>query len=113
MFLKVIIAIFFCTSSVSCNLLDGKGKLTLKTKSICTRVLLSVSDPCYLENNGKNSVCVLLRDCDEAKIAVKRYEYPQICGFVGIEPIVCCPNYKPVKEKLKTKPRTGYLARTG
>lgn len=113
MFLKVIIAIYYYISSVSCDLLDGKGKITIKTKSIRTRLFVLVSDPCILKNNGENSVCVLLRDCDEAKSAVKRYESPQLCGFVGIEPIVCCPNYKPIKEKLKAKPTTGYLARTG
>lgn len=111
MLLQVIAFLYF-VSFVSCET-DGESKITIKTKSKCASLFVLVLDPCILEHNGEHSVCVLLRNCDEAKRAIKRNEYPQTCGFVGTEPIVCCPNYMPINEKVKEEVRDGYLARKG
>lgn len=68
-----------------------------------------VLDACVLQENGEKSICVLLEDCEAAKRALKQNKFPQHCGFVGNESIVCCPEYKKIKESLST----GDLARKG
>ncbi|XP_031334419.1 serine protease snake-like [Photinus pyralis] len=37
-----------------------------------------------------NGTCVLLSSCDHARNALKIGYRPQICGFQGMDPIVCC-----------------------
>ncbi|KAG8234523.1 hypothetical protein J437_LFUL011099 [Ladona fulva] len=40
---------------------------------------------------GRNGVCQLLRDCPGVQDGIKKGIRPEICGFQGREPIICCP----------------------
>lgn len=71
------------------------------------------SEPCVSDENGRNSTCVLLSDCDVAKTNIKINKRPQTCGFVGIEPKVCCPGYQETRQNLQYRVRTGHLAVKG
>lgn len=54
-----------------------------------------------MKDTGETFLCVLLKDCEEAKKQLKRNRPPQTCGFYRNEPIVCCPG---VKRKKRSEP---------
>lgn len=48
-------------------------------------------DACRFEGLNRRGRCVLISKCQHAKSLIQRNIYPPVCGFVGKEPIVCCP----------------------
>lgn len=51
---------------------------------------LTIGDRCNNASSNMTGTCMLLNFCDHATNALKIGVYPQICGFQGIDPIVCC-----------------------
>ncbi|XP_018562088.1 venom protease-like [Anoplophora glabripennis] len=45
---------------------------------------------CTLSSVGEKGICKLISDCPYARDLLKRKVYPQICGFIGRIPLVCC-----------------------
>ncbi|GLV43597.1 Serine Protease Immune Response Integrator [Carabus blaptoides fortunei] len=60
--------------------------------SILQRVYLQVNvgDDCTVTLDNSPGKCVQLAQCPSAISALQAGTYPQQCGFVGIEPIICC-----------------------
>lgn len=92
---------------------DGEGSKIVIVRNNNWLFFSTVLDKCVLRNSGEESVCVLLHECDEAKRGIKQNRFPQHCGFIGIEPIVCCPGYIQIQKKQKKNVNIGDLARKG
>ncbi|KAK4881826.1 hypothetical protein RN001_005145 [Aquatica leii] len=50
----------------------------------------SSGDPCTVRSSGQGGTCILLSMCSKAMEDLRNNVYPDICGFQGTEPIVCC-----------------------
>ncbi|KAF5276224.1 hypothetical protein FQR65_LT04029 [Abscondita terminalis] len=48
------------------------------------------SDPCTVRSTQEDGSCKLLSECTRALDDLRKNIYPDICGFQGTEPIVCC-----------------------
>ncbi|KAF2894120.1 hypothetical protein ILUMI_12054, partial [Ignelater luminosus] len=80
---------------------------------ICYLVIISLTisrgeyylgDKCTLLQSKGDGECVLFSQCQSAIRDKQDGKRPQICGFEGIQPIVCCPkdnNEKQVYSKSK------------
>ncbi|KAB0801696.1 hypothetical protein PPYR_03882 [Photinus pyralis] len=55
---------------------------------------LDVGDPCFLESASSNGVCDFLSVCTPAREGLLKDINPQLCGFNGSEPIVCCTSLR-------------------
>lgn len=70
----------------------------------------AASSECTLQNQQK-VFCIRFLDCESAKQDfLRENKYPQLCGFDGNEPKVCCLNS--VENSIKAK-NTGDLVRNG
>lgn len=61
-----------------------------------------------MDETGEKSFCVRFLTCENAKQLLQNGSYPQICGFDGNEPKVCCFGY--AEERIQ---KPGDLARDG
>ncbi|KAJ8921903.1 hypothetical protein NQ315_008536 [Exocentrus adspersus] len=52
--------------------------------------LLDEGEPCFIEALGEEGICISILECPYAQNLLKKAIYPQICGFIGIESLVCC-----------------------
>lgn len=63
-------------------------------------------DRCRVQSSRSIGRCMVIGDCAYAIQQLRRNIYPQLCGFLGIQPIVCCPLQDAVKPKPPTRPTT-------
>ncbi|KAK5649718.1 hypothetical protein RI129_000747 [Pyrocoelia pectoralis] len=61
-------------------------------------------DRCRLQMSRANGRCILIRECPYAIEQVRRGIYPEMCGFLGIQPIVCCPFQNVLRPNPPTRP---------
>ncbi|KAF5276222.1 hypothetical protein FQR65_LT04027 [Abscondita terminalis] len=83
----------------------GKGCGVINTPGVYTRVSNYVKwiedDDCYVKKLQEEGRCVLIQNCSYALKLVPQYKHPQLCGFCGIDPIVCCPLNDTIVRKVK------------
>ncbi|KAF2905062.1 hypothetical protein ILUMI_01116 [Ignelater luminosus] len=64
----------------------------------CVYCSLATGEACTLELKD-DGACVLFSQCQSAVRDKENGKHPQLCGFEGIEPIVCCPKSDGLKSK--------------
>lgn len=71
-------------------------------------ITVIVGDFCTLQATGAQGQCQLLSNCPVAVSALQAQGvFPQTCGFLGPQPIVCCTGIiPPVTTAKPTKPTT-------
>ncbi|VEN49897.1 unnamed protein product [Callosobruchus maculatus] len=52
---------------------------------------------------GHAGICKLLEDCPDARKKIESGQFPEICGFIGTQSIVCCEGKAVPKDKEKDK----------
>lgn len=50
----------------------------------------NVGDSCQMQTTNAAGTCVELKNCPAALASIQISQFPQICGFLGSVPIVCC-----------------------
>ncbi|GJQ73807.1 CLIPC1 [Trypoxylus dichotomus] len=80
---------------------------------VCFHIFIITQGYDYIEKgddcrklNGDLGVCTHFNDCPSVIPAVRNRKHPEICGFEGLYPIVCCSEAA-ILEKLQVKERIG------
>nr|CAI5841149.1 unnamed protein product [Callosobruchus analis] len=60
--------------------------------------LLDTGDACDT-TEGLAGICRLLEDCPSARKKIQSGQFPEICGFIGTQSIVCCESKEASKEQ--------------
>ncbi|KAE9524622.1 hypothetical protein AGLY_014672 [Aphis glycines] len=69
------------------------------------KYMFNLGDKCRKDPiSNKDFVCTYARDCEALKESIITRNYLDICKFIGLEPIVCCP--EKANEQLSEIPET-------
>ncbi|XP_014259171.1 serine protease snake-like isoform X2 [Cimex lectularius] len=82
--------------SLLCVVVSARTDVMLLVEAVAFTVFFTAAHSQRLEgelceDNGQSSFCKKLIECPTAQSAIRHGKRPEICGFDGILPIVCCP----------------------
>ncbi|XP_034234435.1 serine protease persephone-like isoform X2 [Thrips palmi] len=67
---------------------------------------LTSTEPCFHQGRNATGQCRMLTTCPSALRELRNNMYPQLCGFVGRQPNVCCPE-EDADNRVMATPRPG------
>jgi hypothetical protein len=63
------------------------------------KCIFKLGDKCRAaQRSNEDYVCTRTRDCKAFKESIVTRNYLDVCEFIGLEPIVCCPANKQLTE---------------
>lgn len=68
-------------------------------------------DQCLLQDD-REGICVLITKCPTAVQLIKKRVFPVLCGFDGIQPIVCCKEFERTTKMINTTATNTSTSRT-